>query len=454
MSDPTRPAERSAPSGSRIFAVWWPLAVSWLLMGAELPALSAVVARLEDPEVQLAAYGGIVFPLALIIESPIIMLLAASTALSRDRPSYLKIRRFMMAAGAGLTALHAAVAFTPLYDPIARGILRAPEEILEPGRIGLMVMLPWTWSIAYRRFHQGVMIRFGRSGSVGIGTAVRLGAVCGVLAIGYGIGTIPGIVVGAAAVIAGVLGEAVYVGIAVRPILRGPLREAPPVHPPLTLAEFLRFYNPLVLTSLLSLLASPIGSAAMGRMPRTIESLAAWAPLFGLAFMFRSPGVAYNEVVVALLDVPGSSAGLRRFAGLLSAATTGILLAAVATPLAGAWFGRVSALDPDLAAMAGGALWLALPLPALTVLQSWYQGALLHGRVTRGITESVALSLAVSAAVLAIGVAAASVPGLYVASAALLLGNAAQTAWLWMRSRGVRRGLRERDASLPGGDRG
>ena len=50
-------------------------------MGAEGPAIAAVVARLPNPRINLAAYGGIVFPLALIIESPIIMLLAASVAL-------------------------------------------------------------------------------------------------------------------------------------------------------------------------------------------------------------------------------------------------------------------------------------------------------------------------------------------------------------------------------------
>ena len=61
-------------SQSRIFKTWWPLAASWLLMSIELPAMSAVVARLPNAEVNLAAYGGIVFPLALIIESPIIMM--------------------------------------------------------------------------------------------------------------------------------------------------------------------------------------------------------------------------------------------------------------------------------------------------------------------------------------------------------------------------------------------
>ena len=71
----------------------WPLAASWRVMDAQLPALGAVVARMSNPEINLAAYSGAVFPLALIIEPPIIMLSAASTALCKDWTSYCKLFR-------------------------------------------------------------------------------------------------------------------------------------------------------------------------------------------------------------------------------------------------------------------------------------------------------------------------------------------------------------------------
>src|SRR4030065_164607 len=47
-------------------------------MALELPALSAVVARLPDPRIHLAAYGGGGFSLALVGGAPLSMLLAAS----------------------------------------------------------------------------------------------------------------------------------------------------------------------------------------------------------------------------------------------------------------------------------------------------------------------------------------------------------------------------------------
>ena len=156
-----------------VFNAWWPLAASWMLMGMEAPLMSAVIARLAEPEINMASYSGVVFPLALIVESPIIMLLAASTALSKDLPSYQLLRKYMLSAGALLTGLHVLVAFTPLYYIVVAGIMGAQPEIIEPARVGLMIMTPWTWSIAYRRFNQGVLIRFGRSKSVGMGTMVR-----------------------------------------------------------------------------------------------------------------------------------------------------------------------------------------------------------------------------------------------------------------------------------------
>lgn len=419
-------------------------------MGAEIPALSAVIARLADATIHLAAYGGVVFPISLIVESPIIMLLAASTALSKDWDSYQKLRRFMMVSGAALTALHLLIALTPLYYWVVGDIIGAPEEILEPARIGLIIMTPWTWSIAYRRFNQGVLIRFGHSRVVGVGTVVRLSADVAVLALGYTLQTVPGIVVATSAVAAGVVLEAAYIGWAVRPVLKRELKYAPAVDEPLTLHYFLGFYIPLAMTSLLTLLANPIGSAALSRMPQALDSLAVWPVVTGLVFMLRSMGVALNEVVVALLEEHGSVPVLRRFTGLLAAFTTSILLLLAATPLARLWFQDVSALEPTLAEMARMGVWVALPLPALTALQSWYQGAILHGRRTRGITESVVIYLVTSAVVLSLGVVWGQMTGLYVGLAAMGLSVLTQTAWLAYRSRPALQAVVERDRLAPG----
>jgi len=429
----------------RIFHTWWPLAASWLLMSIELPAINAVIARLAEPEISLAAFGGVIYPLALIIESPIIMLLAASTALSKDWASFTKIRSFMLIAGASLTVIHMLFAFTPLYYVVVGRLIGVPPEIIEPARIGLMIMLPWTWSIAYRRFHQGMLIRFGHSRAVSNGTLIRLGADLTVLAVGYLLQEIPGTIVAGSAIAAGVMSEAVYVGVVARPVIQHEVKAAPPLQNPLSLHDFFVFYLPLVMTSLISLLVQPIGAAALSRMPQAIESLATWSVVSGLIFILRSFGIAYNEVVVALMDEFQAAKTLWRFAIYLLLGTTIIWLLIMATPFSRFWFQTVSALPAELLALAQRGVWIALPLPALAVLQSWYQGAILHSHKTRGITEAVVIYLIVNILTLLLGVRYGKITGLYVGLASFVLSTFIQTIWLWLRSKSAVHAVHRRD---------
>jgi hypothetical protein len=199
------------------------------------------------------------------------------------------------------------------------------------------------------------------------------------------------------------------------------------------------------MTSLLTLLVQPIGSAALSRMPNALASLAVWPVVSGLIFMFRSAGMAYNEVVVALLEEPRSSVSLRRFTYLLTGAVTLLLLLLVSTPLSMLWFEKISGLSPELAGLAILGVWIALPMPGLSVFQSWYQGAILHSRRTRAISEAVVIFLIVCAVLLWAGVAWGRTTGLYVGLAAFTAATLVQTLWLWVRSQPALHAVRRSD---------
>jgi hypothetical protein len=333
--------------------------------------------------------------------------------------------------------LHIITAFTPLYYFVVEEMIGVPEEIIEPARIGLMIMTPWTWAIAYRRFNQGVLIRFGLPRAVSNGTFIRLVTDVSVLLVGYAIGSLPGIVVATSAVALGVVAEAIYVAIRIRPVIREHLKSASPIEPPLTYRKFANFYIPLALTSLLTLLVQPLGSAALSRMPLALESLAVWTVITGLTFMLRSLGIAYNEVVVALLDEPLSTSALWRFTKILAIGTSLFQLIMILTPLANLWFGEISGLSSQLTRIAELGLWFALPMPAMAALQSWYQGNILHSRKTGGIPEAVIIFLFTIVPILGIGIALNSIPGLYVGLFAFSAAMFTQTIWLWFRSRPV-----------------
>jgi hypothetical protein len=415
--------------------MWWPLAGSWMLMGLELPLVTATISRLVNPEVHLAAYGGVVFPLSLLIESPVIMILVASTALCKDWSAYRLIRNFILLLGGILTLVHITVAFTPLYEIIVIDVLGAPEVIVEPARIGLQCMTPWTLSIAVRRFLQGIVIRAGQTRLIGLGTLIRLFVSSSVLLGGLVLNSFTGIVVATVAMSSGVMIEAALILLFVRPILKGLKESNPQPVVPLTLKQLGAFYWPLALTPLITLATLPIVSAGISRMPQALESLAVWPVLGGLSFVFRSVGFAMQEVVVALYDRPHFLAPLRKFVGLVSLCTSGTLLLIAATPLSAIWFEWVAALTPELSTLASTALWLMVMFPALSPWESFFQGELVHRGFTTCITQAVSLYLAGSSLLLFLGVLYGQVTGLYVGLAAMAAGLVIQTWWLWKHSR-------------------
>jgi O-antigen/teichoic acid export membrane protein len=288
------------------------------------------------------------------------------------------------------------------------------------------------------------MIRFGHSDGVMKCTVVRLITIAALLFTGYFIGSIPGVIVATVAQATGVTFEAIYSGLHVRKIVKNDVRNAPVVRL-FTWKEFRIFYVPLIFTALLQFLGNPIGSAALSRMPNAIDSLAIWGVVLNLIFLMRSVGMALNEVVVALLDQVGSYFSLRKFARILTVTISVIAAVIFLTPLSALWFEKVTGLSPALSQMARTALVFFLLVPGMGVYQSWFQGAILHGRKTRAISESVVIYLVLFIAVLAAGVAWGNITGLFVGAAAFGLANAGQTGWLLLRSKKILDQARERD---------
>ena len=404
-------------------------------MGLEQPAIAAIIARLPDPKVQLGAYGSVVLPICLLIEAPIIMMLAASTELSRDRTRYATVVRYTRVMGMVLTGLHLLVAATPLGAFIIESALSVPTAVAEAAKPGLWLMVPWSWAIAARRTGQGLLIRHGRSRIVGLATGVRLVVSSSVLLVGLRTEAASGVEIGAAALSAGVLCEAAFVRVFTARVVRDM-----PEHseaPPLTVPVFLAFYVPLALTPLVTLVIQPIGTAAISRMPDVVGSLAVWPVVVGLAFVVQSVGLALNEVVVALVARPEGRAALWRFTWQLAGTLTAIWVVFALSPLASLWFERVANLPPDLMRPALIGLVITAPQPAMRVLQSWYQGLLVAAHRTRPITESVVVFSVACGGVLLAGVLWQGTSGFYVAALGYSVGRIAQTVWLWVRCRGA-----------------
>jgi hypothetical protein len=389
-------------SMNRVLRFWFPLASTWLMMSVEGPFLAAIIARLADPKINLAAYG-VSFAVAILVEAPVIMMLSASTALVEDRDSLMKVRRFSHVLSSAITLFMVAMLVSPLWLTVARNLMGLPEDVVLLTQEALTLLLPWPAAIGYRRFYQGLLIRHGMPRRVAYGTVVRVLTMSAMALLLVAWTDRPGAVIAAAALSAGVLVEAVASRImALRVVRNLAVRRRPASAEPLTSSRILRFYAPLAMTSMISMAAHPLVTFFMGRAPASLESLAVLPVVNSLVFIFRAMGLAFQEVAIALLaENPLNRPTVVRFAGLLGAMATLTLAILAFTPLAGFWFVTVSGLSPELARFALLPLRIMVLMPALSVLLSLQRASLVHARRTQPITYATAAELTAIAMLLA-----------------------------------------------------
>lgn len=415
-----------------IFWFWLPLFASWLLMTAEGPIITAAINRLPNQVIMLAAQG-IVLSLSVTIESPIINLLATSTAQVKDYASYRLVRRFTIHWIIGLTLVTILVAFTPLFDVIVRQWLDVPESVAVWVRPGMQIMTLWSAAIAWRRFLQGVLIRFNRPRQMAWGTAVRLLASGGTV-IGLAIWTdLAGVIIGSTALMVGVIAEAIYATIAVQPILRGELRADQPQKSNLTYSYLFWFHLPLAATSLLVLMAQPLITFSLARLDQPTESLAAWPVLFQIMLMARAAALALPEAVIALSQGPHTFKPIRRFSVTLAVGLTILMAIFVFTPLSNLYVFVVQEMTPLTGDLTLSGLLLFLPFPALATITSWLRGLLINEQATKAINMGMVVNLLVTAVILAIGLQQ-RLPGLPTAAVALNIAAFVEIIYLTWRT--------------------
>ena len=423
-----------------IFLTWLPLAVMWIIMAVEQPVIAAVLARMNDEVLQLAAFG-VAFSLALFIEGPVVQMLAAGTALADSRGNYHRTLTMMHLIGGSATFVHILLCIPAIFEPFARSVLGIPESLIDPARMTLLVMIPWTLGVGYRRLWQGVLIRHGRAKLIPITMAVRIIVSFLVLAWGFSSGKLPGAVLGGLALSLGVIGGAVAARFYVNPTIRGmPSSDGSPGgipgdsrSPLMSRWAIFIFYLPLALTNFLNLGARPVMQMGLARGPLPMESLAIWPVSMGFLFLFTSFSLSSQEVVIARLEDSDSRRALILFNSLLGVVLGGLYIIVLATPLWRLWFAGVSGLSDELTSLSRSPLILSIPVIPLSAWISLFRGALVRHRRTREVTLGIAVNVTVLLTSLFIGVAILPIPAISTVSAAYALGFIAEFLFLAAR---------------------
>lgn len=377
----------------KIFFFWIPLASTWLMMAAEGPFLAAVIARLHDPKYNLAAYG-VAFSFAILIESPIIMITSASTALVKDKESYFKLRNFTFSLNIAATLIMLLFLTPKVFFFVTQNVIGLERSIAELTHHTTMFFIPWAAAIGYRRFYQGILIRNNLTRRVAYGTIIRLLSMSSAAVISYFFTSLKGAFVGGTALCCGVVAEAAISRWMAHSSIKKINNTNEPKVKPFRYRFITNFYYPLALTSILSLGIQPLVTFFMGQSRMPIESLAVLPVINSLIFIFKSMGLSFQEVGIALLGENNSGyPSLKKFALILSVmASLGLALIAF-TPLSLLWFQKISGLSYELSRFAILPTKILSLLPALSVILCFQRSVIIKNKNTKPVTIATAIEL-------------------------------------------------------------
>lgn len=411
-------------SYGKIFRFWLPLAATWLMMAAEGPFLAAVIARMTAEKLNLAAYG-IAYAFALVAESPVIMLMSASTALCHDRVSYRRLRNFTLWLCLAVTLLLGLFLLPALFFFFAEQLLGLSNEIASLTHRALICLLPWAAAIGLRRFYQGILIAGHKTRRVAVATVLRLSTMTATALLFYHFGTLNGAQVGALALSCGVTVEALFTRYLARQALAEIAQKTPAADSTqMSYRQIWDYYLPLALTPFIGLSIHPLVTFFLGKSRDALESLAVMPVIYGLTFVFRALGLSYQEVAIALIgENRNNYRKVRNFAIGLGLFTSTCLSLIAFTPLATFWFRDLSGLSQSLSDFATGPLQVMAIFPALTVLICWQRALLIDVRLTRPVSIATAIEAVGIFSLLTLSMLYFPVSGAMSASIAYVVGR-------------------------------
>jgi len=410
-------------SYGQIFRFWLPLAATWLMMSVEGPFLAAIIARLAAEKANLAAYG-VAFAFALIAESPIIMLMSASTALCRNRESYRKLRNFSLILSICVTLLLAIFLLPPIFNLVILKLIGLPAEIATLIHTALLFLLPWPGAIGIRRFYQGILIVRHQTRRIATATLARLITMSSCALILFFYSSLAGAIIGAISLASGVVSEALLTRYLARQAITEVLQTEPETQQQLSYREIWDYYLPLALTPFIALSIHPLVTFFLGKSRDPLESLAVMPVIYGLTFVFRAIGLSYQEVAIALLgENRDNYLKVRNFAIILGILTSASLSLIAFTPLSRFWFQDLSGLNDLLTNFAALPLQIMAIFPALTVLICFQRSVLIVTRVTNPISVSTAIEAVGIFSVLLLAMLYFPLPGVVAASIAYVIGR-------------------------------
>ncbi len=386
-----------------------PLAATTILVAMTHSLFNAGLARLPAQDIYIAAFA-VAKSFMHIFQSAVAMIPQMVTALVKNSVSYHRVRKFVCLDALIITILLGVFTFSGMAEWFMGNVMGLKGEVLKQSVIILGVLVFFPGAVTLRNFYQGITIKFRMTPLVTLATAIRIiyvvifiliirwlaqwisaGILAGIMFLGAGI-------IESLVLYLGTKFTIKHPGVQLDRDSKNEEKDKP--QEPFTTNVILRFFLPLVFTSVIATLTGPIINTGLGRTAHPEVIISAFAIALGLGIIVNSPLYLFHQLPLNFAG--GNDAGeiqaVKRFGALLGGLSTAFMLIVAFTPagmfVLTQWIGAT----PSISLLSLDVLrWMCL-LPGLIVVREYYWGILL----SRGHTKIIGRGKMVSLAALAV----------------------------------------------------
>jgi len=381
---------------SRWLHLYFPLALTFILMSGSSPIINMGIGRLPDEIIGLAAFAN-AFVICIFLYSPCFAVRDAALIYVRGRTSYRRVLVFHLFVAASGLALLLILSLTSLLDRVILDwIMRVPETLVGPVKRSVLTFAPVPFLIVFRGVHQSIHITNDTPNWIGIGTILRF-AILTAFVFWVGVPLeMEGGVMGGLALSLGIFVETI-VNVWTARRCASFLKEDHPEVPPPTTRQIWKFVGPLFAANAMGVFMQPITIAIVNSALLAETSGAAFGIVKSFTWFFSSTLFAMQAMTLARAD---SVANLKRL--LLYAMFPVTIFTTLILILVFSWHARVWVFievfglhDGKTAVFAESTLLIAVGLPLLMAVRAGARGLLMRAERTGMVSYSTVIALAV-----------------------------------------------------------
>ncbi len=288
---------QESPTLWELWRQFYPLAMSDFTMALGDTLRTIALGRFPNPEVTFAVIG-VVKSIAVCLESPIITILHASTALSVDRQSHRALGRFTCILSGLLTLIFLSLCVQPLSGWLFCDVFGLAPSVAELAIVALIFMVPWPASIACRRFYQGILIRNRQEKEMSYAAIMRLAFTALVLMIGYRL-ELDAILIAVISLVGAVILEALVVVYCTRSVPLAQSVDKSRGNFPLTVKGIAKYYVPLGSTSVAVWVGRAALVAVIAHANDGMLAVAGWTVASGFFLPIANSTRMLQQIVIA-----------------------------------------------------------------------------------------------------------------------------------------------------------